>query len=151
MEDDILKKINTYFSYDELKCHCGECPSDGKEMNLYFMQKIYELRKFVNSPFYQVSAYRCPDYNDKISRTGKDGPHTFGRAIDFTLKNMYTMKLMEGIFQYLPSLFKKQYIITGIGIKDKKNGLVIIHLDDLTDDDDPKFSMRPNLWIYGSY
>lgn len=39
-------------------------------------------RDKVKGPVYLSSAYRCPEYNARISKTGYRGPHTTGKAVD---------------------------------------------------------------------
>lgn len=69
-----------HFSRDELKCKCG---CDQEHMDEFFMRGfLIPLRKAYGGPIILNSAYRCPEYNAKISTTGYDGPHTTGKAVD---------------------------------------------------------------------
>lgn len=123
----------SFFSDTELACKCGSC--DGK-MNDAFMRKVVRLRTELDFPFAVSSAYRCPDYNDMVSSTGFDGPHTTGRAIDIRVSGKRAMRLLE-------AAIKAGF--TGIGVSQKgAHGSRFIHLDDL----DPKTHPRPALWSY---
>lgn len=57
------------------RCSCGLLPSDE------FQEQLELLRVEYGHPMRLSSAARCPDYNDDVSSTGRNGPHTIG-AID---------------------------------------------------------------------
>lgn len=99
-----------------------------------FMELMDEMREELGFPFIVSSAYRCPDHNDAISTTGRDGPHTTGRAIDIAVDR-------ENAYLLLALAFAKGF--TGIGVKQKGSGR-FIHLDTLT----PEESLRPTIWSY---
>jgi len=103
-------------------------------MDDVFMDKIEHLRLDARFPFIVTSAYRCPDYNDRISSTGRDGPHTTGRAIDIRISGKKAWALLD-----VASFYK----MTGIGISQKgDHNSRFIHLDNLTGD------TRPWVWSY---
>lgn len=126
-----------YFSLDELKCKCGQCGSTGLEMDNAFMQVIIILREKLNFPFIVTSAYRCPAYNNKVSNTGLNGPHTTGKAMDIGCTGEKAIHLLrESLLMY----------IAGIGIQQKGGGNTrFIHVDMCS-------SMnglpRPAIWSY---
>jgi len=122
-----------YFSTEELRCsHCGEC-----HMNDQFMQKIVSLRRQLGFPFIVTSGYRCPDYNDNIAATGRDGPHTTGRAIDIHVTGNEAYKLIAA---------SRDVGITGVGVSQKGSyDSRFIHLDDLKSSGN---RIRPHLWSY---
>lgn len=69
-----------YFTEDEFRCKCGCGRAD---MDEEFVRLCDELRTVHNKPLKVNSGYRCPDHNDRVSSTGRDGPHTTGKAVDF--------------------------------------------------------------------
>ena len=60
-----------------LACPC--CHKRG--MDNGFLLLLDSLRDKVG-PLIVTSGYRCEDYNDSISATGRHGSHTLGRAAD---------------------------------------------------------------------
>lgn len=123
-----------YFSDNELKCRCG-CGQS--KMNNDFMKKVVALRKQAAFPFIITSAYRCPHHNETLGATGRQGPHTTGRAIDIKASGAQAYKLLQ---------HAAEFGFTGIGVKQvgSHNGR-FIHLDDLT----PKDGFtRPWVWGY---
>lgn len=123
-----------YFSLIELKCKCGNCESTGLEMDDTFMEKLSWIREELGFPFIISSAYRCGEYNKKVSGTGENGPHTTGKAIDIVVNGEKAYALLS---KALLQDFK------GIGINQKGNSR-FIHLDDLEYPDYP----RPMVWSY---
>ena len=66
------------FSSKELSCSCcGE-----NKFNKETLIALQRLRDAIGKPISLSSAYRCPEKNSKVSSTGKEGPHTTGKAID---------------------------------------------------------------------
>jgi len=98
-----------------------------------FMDSLQALRdKFGPLPI--SSGYRSPDYNNRISSTGRDGPHTKGRAADILLYGKDAFGLLAAI---------GPYGFTGVGIKQTgpyKSRFV--HLDNLPGPN------RPWVWSY---
>ena len=78
------------------------------------------------------SFYRCSEHNSAISKTGKSGPHTTGKATDIFIANSQERK------RFIDYFASK---VTGLGIAKG-----FIHLDLLTSEDG--FEMRPNSWVY---
>lgn len=122
-----------YFTEDELKCRCG-C---GKaEMNPGFMGKLIALRECLGFPFTITSAYRCPEYNQKVSSTGPNGSHTTGRAIDIAVYGEQAYKLI---------CHAPQFQFYGIGVSQTgSHRSRFIHLDDLT-----RANGFPRPWVWG--
>ena len=106
----------TYFTEQELACKCGCGKAD---MDPAFMAKLNEIRRIVARPFAVTSAYRCPDYNDQVSKTGRNGPHTTGRAIDIRADSRLRYEIMAEA---------RNQGITRFGI-----ARTFIHIDDLTE------------------
>ena len=57
------------------RCRCGFLPPEEFQLELEYLRQEY------NKSMRLSSAGRCPDYNDKVSSTGRNGPHTRG-AVD---------------------------------------------------------------------
>ena len=123
-----------YFKPEEFKCKCGECQDDGTNMSPQFVQKLDELREHCGFPVVISSGYRCPEYNNKISKTGLNGPHTTGKAVDILVSGRKARKLV-GIAIALG--------FTGIGVSQKgRHEKRFIHLDTI------ETGTRPWLWSY---
>ena len=119
------------FSSEELKCkHCGE-----EKIIPEFMDRLQALRKDYGKPMKISSGYRCPIHNRNVSKTGDDGPHTTGRAVDILCHGKEAYDLL-----HLALL----HGFTGIGINQK--GLKasrFIHIDDI-----PDRTIRPTVFSY---
>jgi len=120
----------TYFSIEELSCHCDECRQNGQCMDDMFMQKIVSIRKVLGVPFVVTSAYRCQAYNTKIGGV-PNSAHTEGRAMDISIDGMEEAKQVQLIEEAI------RHGVKGIGIQGKGSSQ-FIHLDDT----------RPRLWTY---
>ena len=83
-----------YFTEEELKCKCG---CDNAAMDPLFMEKMDTLRETCGFPFVVTSAYRCPEYNNKVSTTGLNGPHTTGKAIDIAANSHQKYKIIKNL------------------------------------------------------
>ena len=124
-----------YFTVEELRCeHCGEMHMDNT-----FMHRMVLLRRACSFPFIVTSGYRCPEYNNSISTTGLNGPHTTGRAMDIHVTGEEALEVVSKA---------TAYGMTGVGIKQKGayNGR-FIHLDDL-EKDLSVGRTRPHIWTY---
>ncbi len=125
-----------YFTYEEFRCKCPQCFSktitpgvgnqDDGEWFLTaefkaFMALLMQMRTDLQFPFIVNSGYRCPAYNDEISSTGLDGPHTKGAAdLKASFERAYKLNSMAGELEL------------GIGLK--QTGDVagrFIHVDNL--------------------
>ncbi|MGR3303792.1 MAG: D-Ala-D-Ala carboxypeptidase family metallohydrolase [Candidatus Scalindua sp.] len=130
-------KSYKYFLARKLNCKCG-CEGD---MDDNFMSQMVLIREILNTPLRVTSAYRCPEYNDKLyvdRGYGKgehlDGPHTTGRAIDIRASGELAFHLMDVAFECGMKGF-------GVYQRGKHKGRYI-HLDNLTS------SARPWIWSY---
>ena len=119
--------MTPHFKREELACKCG-CGMLPKQD---FMDRVEALRLAVGFALPVTSAARCPDYNAKVSGTGRTGPHTTGRAIDFGVSHSQAYMVLSAA---LLAGF------TGIGVQQKGGGR-FIHLDDLQ-------VGRPTVWSY---
>jgi len=125
-----MAQITTHFSYEELRCPCcGRCP-----MDMDYMEELEELRAAYGKPMVVSSGYRCPDHNDKVSSTGRNGPHTTGCAVDV---------LVSGHDAHLLTGLAFAHGFTGVGVSQKgEHGKRFIHLDRLHN------ANRPWIWSY---
>lgn len=104
-------------------------------VDFVFLRKVNLLRTRYKHPLVANSWYRSPEYNNKVSRSGFDGPHTTGRAVDIKIAGFDAFELVH---------LAKECGFSGIGVKQK--GPVagrFLHLDDL--DTEPG---RPRPWIW---
>ncbi len=128
-EPDWSKYRNFSRSEFECKCGCGQA-----EMSDMFMTLLQNLRTKCATPFVISSGYRCPDHNDAVSGSGRDGPHTTGKACDISTSGINAWVLLgHAMTAGVP----------GIGIKQHGDGR-FIHLDILSNDTHP----RPRVWSY---
>ena len=122
-----------YFSYETdrmLACpHCGK-----KGMDPEAMLKFDAIRKKAGVPMTVTSGYRCPEYNDQVSSTGLDGPHTTGKALDIGCHGTEAMLILKAAMEVGAK---------GIGVQQKDNyGKRFLHIDFV---DEPP---RPWIWSY---
>lgn len=121
-----------HFKIEEFTCSCG---CDLALMQYDFIDRLDTLRSILGFPLIVSSGYRCPSHNEEVSTTGKTGPHTTGRAVDFAVHGEEAYKLLAEA---------NKFLFSGIGVNQKsayKNRF--IHLDDL-----PVGEFRPRVWTY---
>lgn len=99
------------------------------------MKRIELLRLAFGNPMIVSSAARCPKHNIDVSETGENGPHTTGRAIDFSVSGADARKLVH---------LAIEYGFTGIGVN-QKGDKRFVHVDDLADGIGQP---RPWIWTY---
>jgi zinc D-Ala-D-Ala carboxypeptidase len=122
--------MTEHFTRAELTCKCG-C---GMLPELGFMVKVEKLRTMYSRPLVVSSAARCPKYNMAVSKTGQDGPHTTGRAIDFSIYGAEALHLVK--------IVTSTALFTGLGINQKGPDR-FVHVDDL-----PGGPGCPRPWIW---
>jgi uncharacterized protein YcbK (DUF882 family) len=71
-----------HFKREEFACNPEKCGCGQNWIDDNFIVILDTLRERAGFPFIVDSGFRCPDYNDKVSSTGRDGPHTTGWAVD---------------------------------------------------------------------
>ena len=127
-------RLSKHFTLNELKCrHCGKYVVDDQ-----FVASLQSLRDACNFRFVISSWYRCPEHNAEVSKTGRFGPHTTGRAVDI---------MVYGYRAYTIISLAHEYGFGGIGIK--QSGPIetrFIHLDNLTKSEG--YQTRPWVWSY---
>ena len=99
------------------------------------MDKVEKLRIRYGMPMEVTSAARCPDYNEQVSKTGRTGPHTTGRAIDIGVRGLQSWLLLR---------LALEEGFTGIGVNQKGDAR-FIHLDDLPN---AEGQPRATIWSY---
>ena len=102
-----------------------------------FMARLDKTREEYGSPMVVTSGYRCPEYNDEVSSTGRNGPHTTGKAVDISVSG-------EDAHRLLYYVMRNGF--SGVGVKqagDHKSRF--IHVDTLSEEES---NTRPWLWSY---
>jgi uncharacterized protein YcbK (DUF882 family) len=122
------------FNYNELRCRCGRCSSDGTEMDPRLMDQVQKLRDLYGKAMTISSPYRCPKHPSE-ARKAHPGVHAEGLAIDIACAGAEAVTLLR-LAMTLP--------FTGIGIQQKGSGR-FLHLDMAT----PAAGRpRPTIWSY---
>jgi zinc D-Ala-D-Ala carboxypeptidase len=124
-----------YFLMEEFKCKGQNCCGGANLMNAEFLDELDELRHRYGKPLFISSAYRCPKHNARVSSTGTTGPHTTGRAVDFSIRGSEALALLK---------IALDMKFTGIGINQKGEGR-FIHVDNLPN---ANGQPRPHIWGY---
>ncbi|MFQ5741994.1 MAG: D-Ala-D-Ala carboxypeptidase family metallohydrolase [Acidobacteriota bacterium] len=102
-----------------------------------FMDQLQSLRDGLGFALPVSSGFRTPGYNEKVSSTGRDGPHTTGHAVDILIYGKEAYELIADATTYgFPGLGMKQH-----GPYEER----FVHLDDL--DEVPR-RPRPWPWTY---
>ena len=120
------------FTREELACkHCGKM-----EIPLASIKRLQRVRDRVGHFLKVSSAYRCPEHNNAVSKTGRTGPHTKA-AFDVAVHS-------DEAYHVTQAALAEGF--TGIGVN-QKGPLEqrFIHLDDLTDEEEIP---RPRVWSY---
>jgi uncharacterized protein YcbK (DUF882 family) len=131
-------ECSKHFSRDELKCSFA--PDAPVLMDVYFMEKLEELREEWGRPMRLSSAYRTEDnprerskplkYDHLGNPLPKGGMHARGRACDVLVAGADAVELLRLAVKYF----------NGIGINQKGEwNQRFIHLDDRT---------NPAMWSY---
>lgn len=124
-----------YFKKSEFDCKCG---CSGNEMDASFLKKLDRMREMLGFPLIITSGYRCPQYNNRVSSTGLNGPHTTGHAADISVFGYKAFNLLR--YAGINPEF------TGIGLKQHGDHATrFVHLDDLESHDN---RFRPTTWTY---
>lgn len=133
------KYLTPNFTIDELQCRgTGVCNMDEE-----FMELLQQVRNNFGRPMVVTSGYRHPDYNEQlqkkgITKTGRTGPHTTGKAVDILITGKEAIRLFA-IAQNLG--------MTGIGLNQRgPHDKRFIHMDNLPNV--PGKQPRPHCWTY---
>lgn len=129
-----------HFTLEELTCPCG---CGRMEMDDSFMKKVVCVRNITARPMIITSGFRCPDYNAKISKTGRNGPHTTGRALDIHIYGANVIGLI--VWFYHVNILNPQ-LHGGVGLNQQgEYHKRFLHIDDL---EDTAEHPRPRVWTY---
>ena len=79
-----MAKITKNFTTGEMKCPC----CDACKMDKDFMDALQDVRTICGFGFRVNSAYRCEEYNNKVSSNTR-GQHVTGQAVDISMKDRY--------------------------------------------------------------
>jgi len=102
-----------------------------------FLDRLQAIRDLLGRPVAVSSGFRCPDYNVRVSTTGRDGPHTTGRAADIAV---------AGAEAELVEKLAIEFGMTGRGVKQHGDWEDrFLHLDDI---EPGGKHPRPRLWSY---
>ena len=123
--------MTPHFTDKELSCpHCGILPSQEAQ------DALERVRVRVGHPLRVSSGLRCPAYNQQVSSTGPNGPHTKG-AFDLAISGERALQLV---------IAAVQEGATGIGVKQHgPHEKRFIHIDFLPNADGQP---RPTVWSY---
>ena len=119
------------FTRDEMTCRCG-C---GALPDPVFMTSLQMIRRDLGFGLPVTSGARCPEYNAKVSTTGRAGPHTTGMAANIRIWGPRAYALIAEVTN-------RGFL--GIGVK--QHGPHVgrfIHIDML-----PESQKRPWVWGY---
>lgn len=108
-----------HFTEAEFRCKCGCGRAD---MDQQFVERLDSVREYLERPLIISSGYRCPDHNEAVSSTGRNGPHTTGKAAD--------IKISRGFARTALTTFCLRFSGIGINQKGPDSGR-FIHVDDL--------------------
>ncbi len=124
--------ITRNFTTDEMACSC--CGKS--DMDEEFMKILQSVRDEMQRPLKITSGFRCENHNQKVSTTGKTGPHTYAKAADILISGADAMRLFA---------IAQKHGVSGVGMSQKGNhSKRFIHLDVLSPDEGP----RPTVWTY---
>ena len=115
-----MAKITKNFSTSEMQCPC----CDKCNMDFQFMEELQRIRELCRFGFKFNSAYRCAEYNNKVSKNTR-GQHVTGKAVDISIKDRY--KRFSLLKEAIESMYFKDIAIAGnfihLGKGNTKNGI----------------------------
>lgn len=123
-----------YFTKEEFVCNPEKCGCGQNWINETFIDWLDLIRDNAGVPFVINSGFRCPDYNNKVSKTGRDGPHTTGWAADIRTPNSITR-------------YAVRKAAMDLGCTRFGSAKGFIHVD-LCDDLDPDKFPKEVEWVY---
>tara|TARA_Y100000593_G_scaffold25116_1_gene50011 strand:+ start:1189 stop:1569 length:381 start_codon:yes stop_codon:yes gene_type:complete len=124
--------ITKNFTTDEMACSCcGKSDMDDE-----FMRILQSIRDEMQRPLKITSGFRCEEHNQRVSTTGKKGPHTFAKAADILISGADAMRLFT---------IAQKHGVSGVGMSQRGvHAKRFVHLDILSPDEGP----RPTVWTY---
>ena len=127
-----MTQLTQHFNSKELACkHCGRM-----EIPQASLDRLQRVRNRVGHVLNISSGYRCPEHNNAVSKTGRDGPHTIA-AFDIAVHGDEAYHVIQAA---------QAEGFTGIGVNQKGPlECRFVHLDDLND---APGRPRPHVWSY---
>ena len=124
--------ITKNFTTDEMACSCcGKSDMDDE-----FMRILQSIRDEMQRPLKITSGFRGEEHNQRVSTTGKKGPHTFAKAADILISGADAMRLFT---------IAQKHGVSGVGMSQRGvHAKRFVHLDILSPDEGP----RPTVWTY---
>jgi len=104
------------FKLKEFKCKCGcDMPLEVYENIIKLSSQLQFLRDYTGRPITINSAYRCPEYNAKISGSSKKSQHMLGKAADITIQSLKPAE----VFMIIEELIDMGHMLQGgLGLYD---------------------------------
>lgn len=124
------------FTPEEMASHQGKGPL---VIESEFMDRLQNLRLAYGRPMILSSAYRTPEYNAQVSKSGRTGAHT-ERAVDVKVYGHQTFELIA---------LAIGLGFTGIGVAQepaRPHAARFVHLDDIPPNH--PHNPRPMFWSY---
>ena len=120
-----------FFEKSEFACSCcGE-----SKMDREFVFHLDFIRGRLHFPLRVNSGYRCPDHNERVSSTGRTGPHTTGKAADLGVFGRQAHELIREALVYR--------WFTGLGVNQRgAHASRFVHLDALPTDSKSRPTVR---------
>jgi hypothetical protein len=94
-----MAKITKNFTTNEMQCPC----CDKCDMDEGFMISLQDVRSRCGFGFRVNSAYRCEEYNNKVSKNTR-GQHVTGQAVDISMKDRYKRFKWSGCILMIDTL-----------------------------------------------
>ena len=105
-------------------------------MDEEFMRTLQSIRDEMQRPLKITSGFRCENHNQRVSSTGKRGPHTYAKAADILISGADALRLFS---------VAQKHGVSGVGMSQKgDHNKRFVHLDTLSPDEGP----RPTVWTY---
>lgn len=102
------------------------------------MEKLEGIREDYGDVLLVTSGFRCVEYNQQVSETGDNSPHSMGLAADIRISGRAAFELIRVAIKHG---------MTGIGVSQKGDWLKrFIHLDCVSPEDFKH--PRPTIWSY---
>lgn len=76
----------------DMACRCGCGASD---MDKRFLRHLGALAGHLHFDLVVSSGFRCPEHNELVAGTGRDGPHTRGVAVDIAISGWKAAALLR--------------------------------------------------------
>ena len=112
------------FKIQEFECKGGcDMPLEVYENIIKLASQLQFLRDYTGRPITINSAYRCPEYNAKISGSSKKSPHQYGKAADITIQSLKPAE----VYRIIEDLIDMGHMLQGgLGLYEKKG---FVHYD----------------------